>query len=228
MPTGTATSPRTERDDAFPNDRARETRTSGDLTATANGTLFKLAGGQCRDHAPARGGVAASRQQPAQRGRLQRHFARPHDRHRRDQPRSADLAPQPRFQRARQSHAQRQCRARSAVGFRLADDDRRGPQFLAGRPAQLHHQLDPRGRRSDHPAIGRPGDRNPELAHLRLHHRPDRAGQRDHRRQSRSCSPTGATWSSSASTGSRPPRPTSGSAPTMSTRRSATRSRTSS
>ena len=36
---------RTERDDAFPNDRARETRTSGDLTATANGTLFKLPAG---------------------------------------------------------------------------------------------------------------------------------------------------------------------------------------
>ena len=36
---------RTERDDAFPNDRARETRTSGDLTATANGSLFKLPAG---------------------------------------------------------------------------------------------------------------------------------------------------------------------------------------
>ena len=36
---------RTERDDAFPNDRARETRTGADLTATANGTLFKLPAG---------------------------------------------------------------------------------------------------------------------------------------------------------------------------------------
>jgi hypothetical protein len=36
---------RTERDDSFPNDHARETRTSGDLTATANGTLFKLPAG---------------------------------------------------------------------------------------------------------------------------------------------------------------------------------------
>jgi hypothetical protein len=36
---------RTERDDAFPNDRARETRTGGDLTGTANGTLFKLPAG---------------------------------------------------------------------------------------------------------------------------------------------------------------------------------------
>jgi hypothetical protein len=36
---------RTQRDDAFPNDRARETRTGADLTATANGTLFKLPAG---------------------------------------------------------------------------------------------------------------------------------------------------------------------------------------
>jgi hypothetical protein len=36
---------RTERDDVFPNDRARETRTGGDITATANGTLFKLPAG---------------------------------------------------------------------------------------------------------------------------------------------------------------------------------------
>jgi hypothetical protein len=36
----------TDRDDpAFPRDRARETTTSGDITATANGTLFKLPAG---------------------------------------------------------------------------------------------------------------------------------------------------------------------------------------
>ena len=36
------------------NDRARETRTSGDLTATANGTLFKLPAGNAEHHLHAR------------------------------------------------------------------------------------------------------------------------------------------------------------------------------
>ena len=35
----------TDRDPAFPRDRARETTTSGDFTATANGTLFKVPAG---------------------------------------------------------------------------------------------------------------------------------------------------------------------------------------
>ena len=88
-----------------------------------------------------------------------------------DQPRPADLAPQPRLQRARQPHAQRQCRGRPAVGLRHADDDRRGRELVAGRPPELHHQLDPRGRAADHQPARRSGARHAGLAHLRLHHR---------------------------------------------------------
>ena len=52
MPTSIARITGTDRDNvSFPRDRARETTASGDLTATANGKLFKLPGGQCEHHA---------------------------------------------------------------------------------------------------------------------------------------------------------------------------------
>ena len=46
----------TDRDNpSFPHDHARETSTSGDLTATANGNLFKVPAGNVGDDAPGRG-----------------------------------------------------------------------------------------------------------------------------------------------------------------------------
>ena len=55
----------TERDNAdFPRDRARETSTSGDLTATANGNLFKLPAGDASTTITRRREQRPSRQSP--------------------------------------------------------------------------------------------------------------------------------------------------------------------
>ena len=124
----TATLTRTERDDAgFPHDRARETHTSGDLTGDRQRQ-------RCSSFRPAM--PATTLQLGGQPQHLDSNRRSASDVNstslgrttgtRVDQPRPADLAPQPRFQRARQSHAQRQRRGRPAVGLRHADDDRRG------------------------------------------------------------------------------------------------------
>ena len=154
-------------------------------------------------------------------------FARTHDGAGGDQPRPAGLAPQPRLQRARQPHAQRQCGGRSAVGLRDSHDLRRRRELVAGRSPQLHHQLDPRGGRADHQPARRPGARNPGQPHLRFHDRADGARHGGHRRQSRPRSPTSATCGSSAPIGSRSPIPSCGCAPIMCARTSTARSRTS-
>ena len=86
---------------------------------------------------------------PLRRRRRQLDLARPHDRDGRGQPRPADLPPQPRFQRARQPDPQRQCGGRPAVRLRDAHHIGRGRELVAGRSPELHHQLDPRGRRAD-------------------------------------------------------------------------------
>ena len=58
----------TDRDDpAFPRDRARETTTSGDLTATANGNLFKLPAGDASTTLTLGGKHRASGQPPRRR-----------------------------------------------------------------------------------------------------------------------------------------------------------------
>ena len=114
---------RTDRDSRPARPRARDHglgRHQGDRERQP----FRASGGQCEHdphgrgstvHLTAPGGDLAS---PLQ-------FARPDDGRSGDQPRPADLAPEPRFQRARQPHPERQCRGRSALGLWYADDGRR-------------------------------------------------------------------------------------------------------
>ena len=102
-----------------------------------------------------------------------------------------------------------------------------GAELLAGRSAELHRQLDSRGRRADDQPAWRSGARHARYAHLRLHHRPDGAGHRDHRRQPEPQGRPAQCREARAATGSRSRKPTCGSAPIMSIRRSTGRSRTS-
>ena len=72
----------TDRDNpAFPHDRARETTTSGDITATGNGTLFKLPARQRRGDLPGRRKHRWSRQREPAAGRGNIRLARADDRH---------------------------------------------------------------------------------------------------------------------------------------------------
>ena len=205
MPTSTAASPGPSATIAdFPRDRARETSRFGRPDGDRQRQAVQASGRRCQHHAHARRAARVHLDSHRHRGgRDSANSLGRTDGPGGDQPRPADLAPQPRLQRARQSDAQRQCRGRPAVGLRHADDAWRGRQLVAGRPAQFHHQLDPRGRPADHQSARRSGARNAGHAHFRLHHR------RDGARRPRSPAaipisrPTAATCGSSAPTGSR-------------------------
>ncbi len=85
-----------------PRERARETTASGDIKATANGNLFTLPAGDASTTITLARKHGASRRRATATWRGQLQFARPDGGRGRDQPRPADLAPEPRFQRARQ------------------------------------------------------------------------------------------------------------------------------
>ena len=93
-----------------------------------------------------------------------------------------------------------------------------GAELVAGAAAQLDRQLDARGRRAVDQQLGDPILTTPTYARVRLHHRRDRAGHRDHRRQPGAARRPPQRASSWAPTGSRSRRPICGCAPTSSAR----------
>ena len=220
----------TDRDDpSFDRDRARQTRIAGDLVGGRQRQIVQAPRGRCR-----RDPAGRHKHRPSRRHEADARHAAFRARLSRTQGNGAinlDVPISRRKQRllgARQSDAQRQCRGPAIVRFRNADPDRRRRQLVAGRPAEPARQLEPRGWRADHPAIGRRGARDPGRADLRFHHRRDGAGDGHHRRQSGARSPTAARYGSWAAIGSRSRTPTCAFAPNSSIRRSSGRCRTSS
>ena len=129
---------------------------------------------------------------PGQRARLRRAIRTGNslgrtERHGVGQSRPADLAPQPRFQRARQSDPQRQWRGRPAVRLRHADHaSARGANWSPVDRLNLIASWTREEGAPSHRPARRSDPRHAGHADLRLHHRRDGARHRHHRRQPRS------------------------------------------
>ena len=123
--------------------------TSGDVDITANGPLFAVPAGDASMTVKVGASTLHLDSDRRNAGDRLEQRSWPHAGQCQRQLRPPDLAQEPRFQRARQSDPERQCRGRSAFRLRNADDDRRRAELVAGRQAQLPCQLDPRRRRSE-------------------------------------------------------------------------------
>jgi hypothetical protein len=147
----------TDRDNAsFPTDHSRQTTASGDLTGTANGTLFKLPAGNASttltlaastihlDSSRDRGGLRTSNSLSRTIGQAGMNLDLPISRRNRD------------F---------------SALGNLTlnANADRRRSQLVTGRPPQLPHQLDSRGRPADHQPVRRSVAHHAQFPDFRFH-----------------------------------------------------------
>ena len=201
---------KSDRADEDGRDRAETTSTSADADVTANGPLFKVPAGEASatfrvggrtlhfDSEDRTAGVLSESDLSRTVGLASANIDLPISRRNRDFSALGNLT----------LNANAEIDQLSDFGTLTAD--RRRPELVAGRSPEFHRQLDPRGRCSDRPAAWRSDHRNARCTSVRFHDRPDRARSPRSAAEIPSCSPTDATSSRSAATGSHGKTRTSG------------------